>query len=181
MRRSAISRARRGAPGDDLQRRLVEDAAVAVLHQEPARDRADGQRSRARIGQRAGDQQPQVLLRRDDRQRLVVGLRRDDDLGEDLDDLSRRRGVEAAVQRDDAAEGRDRIAGERLFVGLEQGRADRDAAGVGVLDDGDRRAFGRIELGDEFVGRVGVVDVVVGQLLALDLPRGRDARRASRR
>ena len=33
----------------------------------------------------------------------------------------------------------------------------------------------RIELGDELVGRVGVVDVVVRQLLALDLPRRRDA------
>ena len=74
-----------------------------------------------------------------------------------------------------AAEGRDRIAGERLLVGLEQRRADRDAAGVGVLDDRDRGALGRIEFGHELIGRVGVVDVVVGQLLALDLPRGRDA------
>ena len=35
----------------------------------------------------------------------------------------------------------------------------------------------RIELGDAFVGRVGVVDVVVGELLALQLARGRDAER----
>ena len=32
-----------------------------------------------------------------------------------------------------------------------------------------------IELGDAFIGRVGVVDVVVGELLALHLPRGGDA------
>ena len=38
-----------------------------------------------------------------------------------------------------------------------------------------RRGALRIELGDAFVGRVGVVDVVVGELLALHLPRGGDA------
>ena len=36
------------------------------------------------------------------------------------------------------------------------------------------RALG-IEFGDAFIGRVGVVDVVVGELLALHLPRGGDA------
>jgi hypothetical protein len=36
-------------------------------------------------------------------------------------------------------------------------------------------AVRRIELGDAFVSGVGVVDVVVGELLALRLPRGRDA------
>ena len=64
---------------------------------------------------------------------------------------------------------------ERLFVGLEQRFADRDAAGIGVLDDRRRSAFRGIEFGDQLVGRVGVVDVVVGQLLALDLARGRNA------
>ena len=51
-------------------------------------------------------------------------------------------------------------------------RADRGAARVGVLDDRDRRLG---ELGDQLVGGVGVGVVVVGQLLALDLARGRDA------
>jgi len=41
-------------------------------------------------------------------------------------------------------------------------------------DDAGRRALG-IEFGDAFVGRVGVVDVVVGELFALHLPRGGDA------
>ncbi len=44
-----------------------------------------------------------------------------------------------------------------------------------MLDDGAGRRARRIELGDTFVGRVGIVDVVVGELLALRLPRGRDA------
>ena len=44
-----------------------------------------------------------------------------------------------------------------------------------MLDDGAGRGAARIELGDAFIGRVGVVDVVVGELLALHLPRGGDA------
>ena len=39
----------------------------------------------------------------------------------------------------------------------------------------------RIELADQLEGRVGVVDVVVGELLALKLARGRYARAGSRR
>src|SRR5258707_9518181 len=41
--------------------------------------------------------------------------------------------------------------------------------------------FRSVELGDAFIGRVGVVDVVVGELLALHLPRGGDARTQVRR
>ena len=42
----------------------------------------------------------------DDGDRLLGGVRRDDDLGEDLGDGARGVGVERAVERDDAAEGR---------------------------------------------------------------------------
>ena len=108
-------------------------------------------------------------------------VRRDDDLGENLGDGARRLGVERAVERDDAAERRDRIAGERLAIGVEQVFAFGDAARIGVLDDGAGRRARRIELGDAFVGRVGVVDVVVGELLALRLPRGGDAEAHVRR
>ncbi len=41
-----------------------------------------------------------------------------------------------------------------------------------MLDDDDGR---RVELGDAFERRVGVVQVVVGQFLALHLPGGGDA------
>ncbi len=44
-----------------------------------------------------------------------------------------------------------------------------------MLDDGDRSRLRRIELGDKLIGRVGVVDVVVGKLFALNLHRGRHA------
>ena len=79
------------------------------------------------------------------------------------------------VQRDNAAKGRNRIAAQRLEIGLLQRGAFRDAAGVGVLDDRDRRRAGRIEFRDAFEGRVGVVDVIVRELLALDLSRRGDA------
>ena len=43
-----------------------------------------------------------------------------------------------------------------------------------MLDDDDGGGARGRELGDRFVGGVGVVDVVVGELLALHLPRRRD-------
>ena len=51
----------------------------------------------------------------------------------------------------------------------------RDAARIRVLDDRDGRAALRVELGDELVSRVGIVEIVVGEFLALQLRRGRDA------
>src|SRR4051812_31731796 len=44
-----------------------------------------------------------------------------------------------------------------------------------MLDNDAGRGALRVELADALIGRVGVVDVVVGQLLALQLPRGGDA------
>ena len=44
-----------------------------------------------------------------------------------------------------------------------------------MLDDHAGGGAVRIELGNAFIGRVGVVDVVVGELLALHLTGGRDA------
>ena len=70
-----------------------------------------GHARRRRVGHAAGQQQAQVLLRREDRARAVVGVGRDDHLGEDLGDLLGRGGVERPVDRDDAAEGADRVAG----------------------------------------------------------------------
>ena len=95
-------------------------ALSRVCTSKPAGDGFGGQPGGARIGQAAGEQQPQILLRADNRDRLLGGVRRDDDLGENLGDGARRLGVERAVERDDAAEGRDRIAGERLAIGVEQ-------------------------------------------------------------
>ena len=171
----------RRALGHRFQIHVVDDGVVARLHEEAAGDGLGGEACGARIGQAAGEQQPQILLGADDRYGLRRCLRRDDDFGENLGNRTRRIGVERAVERDDAAERRDRIAGQRLAISVEQAFALRHAARIGVLDDRTRCRARRIEFGDAFVSRVGVVDVVVGELLALGLPRGRDAETGVRR
>src|SRR5262249_1668273 len=70
---------------------------------------------------------------------------------------------------------RDRIARERLAVGVEQIFSFSDAGWVRVLDDHAGGGALLIELGDAFVSGVGVVEIVVGELLALQLTRGRNA------
>jgi hypothetical protein len=123
--------------GHDLQSAVGDDAVVARLDEEPARERAEGRAFGHRIGQAAGEKEPQILLLGDDRFRFGARIRRDDDLGENLDDLARGLGVERAVERDDPAEGADRIASVRLVVSLAQRLRGRDPARVRVLDDGD--------------------------------------------
>ena len=133
------------------------------------------------MAQAAGDEQPQVFLRAHDGDRVFARRRRDDHFGENLGDGARGLRIERPVERDDAAEGGNRIAGQRLAVGIDQTVAFRHAAGIGVLDDGAGCGARRIEFGDAFVGRVGVVDVVVGELLALRLARTGDAEPRLRR
>ena len=102
----------RRALGDDLELHVVDHGVVARLEQKPAGDRAEGEAGRAGIRQRAGQQQAEVLLGCDQSDRRLVGVGGDDHLGEDLDDLGGGLGVELAVEGDDAAEGRHRIAGQ---------------------------------------------------------------------
>ena len=125
-----------------------------------------------------GQQQAQVLLAGEHRQRRRVGLRRDHHLGEHRRDLRGRRLVERAIEGDDAAVGALRIAGERPGMRAREIGIDGDPAGVGVLDDRDRR---RAELADQLEGGIGVGEVVVGQALALDLRRPRQRPAARRR
>ena len=62
-------------------------------------------------GSAAGEQQAQVLLGADDLDRFFICIGRDDHFGENLGDGLGRRGIELAVERDDAAERRNRVAG----------------------------------------------------------------------
>ncbi len=167
---------RRRASGDDFQVAGAGSGGVARLHQQAARERAERDAARRRVRQAAGHQQAQVFLLRDDPPRRLVGVGGDDHLGEDLGDARRRGRVEGAVQRDDAAEGAHRIAGERTGVGGGEVARQGHAAGIGVLDDGDGGRLFRRELGHQLVGRVGVVQIVVAERLALHLDRRGDAR-----
>ena len=99
---------------------------------------------------------------------------RDHHLGEDAAIASAVARVERLVQRHDPAEGRGAVAVIGRAIGLDQRRAPRDPAGVGVLDDRAGRPVGGVELGDELEGGVGVGDVVVAQRLALQLLRRGD-------
>ena len=71
-----------------------------------------------------------------------VERRRGDGLDEELGDLLGRLAVHRLVDADDAAERRNRVAFQRLLVGLEHRRAGGRAAGIGVLDDGYGRQVG---------------------------------------
>ena len=156
-------------------------AIVAILHQHAARDDGGGQPRTARIGQLIDQQQAQVLLGGKSRNRGLVRTGGDHDFGEDFAD----RGGGGAVQRDiggdDAAEGRHRIARQRLVPCLHQAGALRNTAGVGMFDDHHRRVLSG-EFSRQFQRGIGIVVIIVGQFLALQLAglRNTRAERAAR-
>ena len=96
--RSASSAARGRALGHDLQVQISRPrrcrATAPACRPRPLHHRPGD----ARVRQAAGEQQAQVLLAGDDRLRLGRRIRRDDHLGENLDDLRRRFGIERAVR-----------------------------------------------------------------------------------
>ena len=80
--------------------------------------------------------------------------------------------IELAVERDDAAECRRRVGAVREVVRGQQVCRDGDAAGIRVLDDHAGRL---VELAHALEGRVGIREVVVREILALQLRRRADA------
>ena len=156
------------ALGDDLKVARVGGLLVAVLDEHAADDGADFTEG---VGAEAdlGAHEAEVLLLAEDREGVGVELRRDDDFGEDLGDRFGEALVDGAVGDDDAAERGLLVGLEGLVPGLEEGVGRSHAAGVGVLQDADRRA---LELADE-VGRGGdIEDVVIAEFLALQLFEG---------
>ena len=95
---------------------------------------------------------------------LVAG--REQHLDELLGQALGRRDVDRAVERDDAAEGAQRIGREGALVGLQRVGAERRSARVVVLDD---HAGGLAEVGHDAAHRVEVEQVVERQLLAVVL------------
>ena len=153
------------ALGHDLEVAGVDGLLVAVLDEHAADDGADFAEG---VGAEAdlGAHEAEILLLAEDREGVGVELRRDDDLGEDLGDGLGEALVDGAVGDDDAAERGLLVGLEGLVPGFEEGVGRSHAAGVGVLQDADRRA---LELADE-VGRGGdIEDVIIAELLALEL------------
>ncbi len=107
--------------GDDLEIGARGMCVVAGLHEETARHRLECPALGARVGQAARDQQAQVLFRGEDTSGIGIGIRRDDNLGEEFGDFLRRRAIELAVERENAAKRADGIAGQCLPVSIGQG------------------------------------------------------------
>ena len=100
----------------------------------------------------------------------LVGLlqhsRRDDHVGDDLHDELRGRAVERPVDRDHPAKRGDLVALISHPISGGDVLRHRQAARVGVLDDGRRRS---LEIADQREGRGRVLDVVEAELFALEL------------
>jgi len=157
------------APRDDFQVGLCDDAVIDVLYQQSAGDGFIGCAARVDIGQAVCFEHAQVFLGGEDIERGGLNVGRDDDFGENFDDFGGGFCVQSAIQRDDTAEGRDRVAFKGAVVGVQHCRAGGDAAGVGVFDDGNG---GGIKFGHQLERGVGVVDVVVGEFFSLQDLRG---------
>ena len=156
----------RRAPSHRLERRRRDPRRVLRLHQEAVLQRAHHEPFTAVVRRPGtGQEEAQVALGGEDGTGVGISLGRDHDLGEEAGDGAGGGTVQRPVGRDHPAEGAHRVAGLRLLVGGHQRVAEGDAAGVAVLDDGDRR---RAELAHQRVGRIGIGEVVVARLLALD-------------
>ena len=88
----------------------------------------------------------------------MVGFRRYNHLKKYLYKLFSRRCIYAAIQRDNAAESRHRVAGERFFVCLAACRPKRYAARIRVLYD-NNRGFG--EFRNTLECRIRVEQIVI--------------------
>jgi len=129
------------------------------------------QGGRSGPGRRLADQ-PQVLLAVEDAERLWIEIGRDDHLDEQLADFPGGRPVHGAIEGDDGAVGRVGIGFKRPAERVGAGIAQRDAARVGVLDDG---AGACREFHHQLPGGVHVLVIVIGELFAVQLLRSQPA------
>ena len=175
--RSVKCRGVRGTAG--LQHPLRRVVAVRfdvvdALHQQAAADLPSLDGAMRRMQPRTLDQ-AQVFLCAEQIQRLGIEPGRAHDFGEDLGDLLGQRQRHLPIGGDHAAVRRHRIARVCLAMRLGDIDAQRDAAWVGVLDDGNARLG---EVVRRSSGRVGVDVVVVRHRLAVQHASLREAERA---
>ena len=140
---------------------------ILRLHQHAPGHRPQLQRRGAGRGGGAHGQQAQVPLLLEHLQGPRRELRRQDDLVEHALHGLGHGPSDRPVAGYDAAEGRHRVAGVGAAVGLGHILVEGQAAGVGVLHHRHGR---RVEAHHHAPGGVGVDDVVVGELLAVELP-----------
>ena len=171
----------RGPLRGHLQRPYVRDGTeVPVLQDQPADDLLEIQLVRPRTDIRAEGshrQQAQVLLPLELGQRVLLEAGRHHHLDECGRDFLGGGEVHAGVERDHAAEGGGRIGLPRAHVRLARRGRDGRAAGIVVLDDDGR---GLPVFLRQLQRGVGVQEIVVGHLLAVQLLGARHPRLAAR-
>ena len=145
------------------------------MHQEATIDAFEVKLTLTRIGCRQGAafEHAHIGFRRGDSQSIGIHARRDDDFDKlTANDVFHGRFIQRAVEGDDAAKGGFWVSGKGEVIGLKDaGFRNRDAAGIGMFDN----HASRLDEGfDAFQCRIGIGDVVVRQLFALQLLGGRD-------
>jgi hypothetical protein len=98
--------------------------------------------------------------------RFRVGSRCDHDFKKDFGQCGSRRSIEKTVERDDASVCGDRIASQCTTPGVQCVFCHGDAAWVRCFTITNR---GLLKLAGNFKCRVGIVEIIVAQLLALEL------------
>ena len=125
-------------------------------------------------------QHPGIGFGRKHFERFRAELGRNQHFDELFGDQARRLAIHRHIESDDPAKGRGRVRLQGLLISLCSARSEGHATGIGVLDDHtSSRCVVGIKALHTFPGRIGVGDVVVRQLLALEL-RCRDQRARSR-
>ncbi len=159
------------ALGNHLEIGCADHRDVAALHQQAAIDALEVPARRSLGWPLAAFEQAYVRFARDHLASFGGNARRDDHLDElTIDDGLGGLAVQLTIEGDDAAECRLAVGGVGQFIGLADAafvfRNHRDAARVGVLDDDAGRLDEALHA---LQRRVGIGDVVEGQLLALQL------------
>ena len=139
---------------------------------------ADGYRGCFWVCKRICGQEAQIFLGGENGARFLICTGGNDNLGEDLCDFLCSRTIKRLVEGDNPPKGRCAVAVKGPQIGLGQACAAGNATGIGMFDNRTGRAAIGQELADQFKGCVCVVDVIVGQLFALVLFRGGNARAA---
>src|SRR3989338_4027700 len=146
----------------------IKDSVIARRHHEAAGDGLHDYSLSAWLGHAIEEEHTDVGLCRKDGERLPFRTRRNHDLNEYFCNFLCGRSIERTVQCDDAAKCRERVTLVCLCVRVENIFAERNAARIHMFDDDRCRP---LELSDALERRVGVIDVVVAQFLALHLTR----------